>query len=404
MRSGPQTYDRRTLGALVGAHGLGAQRWLFPFPDYKLPSSVLAEEAFATLAPDDVAALARRLRSPHLRGALAFDLRDALVAATQAGLGADLANSFSSSRRPRPPGSTASSTPAPSPGCSATSAGRCGRGPGPCGRRRTGWSSWSRHRWRHAGSTGSPSTSCRSDRSSPAGPWPTWRWRRAAGRTARPSMTSSPAGSTRWMPASSSSSRRRRRYGGAGEHPFRPEPGRRLLPADRLDVELGNFVVGADGVRHLHRRRMGRGLAGRPGSGRPPGAVGAGARHRRARHRLPRCTDDTVDDLALDLAARAGLEADHDLLERFTHAETELQRLVVFAPDDEILARLDGSRTRRDRVVARTATGSRIHEALLDAWADAATARDERDRLARRRRCAPRRGRRRPPRDRAPHP
>ncbi|MGB3443443.1 MAG: glycosyltransferase [Actinophytocola sp.] len=42
---GPRTWTHRTLGELLAGAGLTAQRWLFPYPDYKLPRVVLDESA-----------------------------------------------------------------------------------------------------------------------------------------------------------------------------------------------------------------------------------------------------------------------------------------------------------------------------------------------------------------------
>ncbi|MFL6119770.1 glycosyltransferase [Actinophytocola sp.] len=42
----PRTWTRRTLQGLLAGVGLTAQRWLLPYPDYKLPRVVLDENAF----------------------------------------------------------------------------------------------------------------------------------------------------------------------------------------------------------------------------------------------------------------------------------------------------------------------------------------------------------------------
>lgn len=41
------TVPRSTLGSLLDQCGLTAQRWLYPYPDYKLPRAILSEEAFS---------------------------------------------------------------------------------------------------------------------------------------------------------------------------------------------------------------------------------------------------------------------------------------------------------------------------------------------------------------------
>ena len=40
------TVPRATLGSFLDAAGLTTQRWYYPYPDYKLPKTILAEEAF----------------------------------------------------------------------------------------------------------------------------------------------------------------------------------------------------------------------------------------------------------------------------------------------------------------------------------------------------------------------
>ncbi len=49
---GVRTWGRHSLGALLQEHGLPLQRWFFPFPDYKMPSSIVSKTAYeAAQAP-----------------------------------------------------------------------------------------------------------------------------------------------------------------------------------------------------------------------------------------------------------------------------------------------------------------------------------------------------------------
>jgi O-antigen biosynthesis protein len=57
-KRGPRTWTRRTLHGLLAGAGLTAQRWLLPYPDYKLPRVVLDEAAFR-YGPDLVEKLVR---------------------------------------------------------------------------------------------------------------------------------------------------------------------------------------------------------------------------------------------------------------------------------------------------------------------------------------------------------
>lgn len=93
---GIRTYSRRTLTGLLDAAGLTPRRWLYPYPDYKLPTVVLADRCFAE---HDAAELFDQLvRTPvvdhaHPRTRLCDD-RAASAAFVEAGLGEDVANSF----------------------------------------------------------------------------------------------------------------------------------------------------------------------------------------------------------------------------------------------------------------------------------------------------------------------
>ena len=48
------TVPRTTLGSLLDDSGLTAQRWYYPYPDYKLPRAILSEEAFDLPASKEV--------------------------------------------------------------------------------------------------------------------------------------------------------------------------------------------------------------------------------------------------------------------------------------------------------------------------------------------------------------
>ncbi len=93
---GPRTWSRRRLGALLAQAGFPAQRWMFPFPDYKLPSVVVDESAYAEVdAPDFVDQIVRWPCSPLAsEPARVCDDRIAHRVFLQAGLGPEVANSF----------------------------------------------------------------------------------------------------------------------------------------------------------------------------------------------------------------------------------------------------------------------------------------------------------------------
>ncbi len=92
---GPVTFGRRELAAPLAAAGFNAQRFLMPFPDYKLPTTVVNEVA-AKEPEFDVAAVVAATFVRDYEGALVPTFREALVwnGLRRNGLIADLANSF----------------------------------------------------------------------------------------------------------------------------------------------------------------------------------------------------------------------------------------------------------------------------------------------------------------------
>ncbi len=91
-----RTYGRSELAKLLSGAGLGAQRWLSPWPDYKLPTAILAERIHDEA---DVVDLVDQLVGPPLdhsrmAGSFTGDERAVYRGILQSGLGVDLANSF----------------------------------------------------------------------------------------------------------------------------------------------------------------------------------------------------------------------------------------------------------------------------------------------------------------------
>lgn len=90
---GPRTWSRRSLAARLDHAGFAAQRWLFPFPDYKLPVAVLAETAYT--GPEFVDQLVRWPCTAQASAQLRVsDDRLAHRVFLDAGLGPEVANSF----------------------------------------------------------------------------------------------------------------------------------------------------------------------------------------------------------------------------------------------------------------------------------------------------------------------
>ena len=91
----PQTYGRAVLSRMLSEAGFGASDFLAPFPDYKLPVSIITEEG-AARGDFDAAALAWQSvrRDPQLPANLGFSLELVWPAIFDNRLSIDLANSF----------------------------------------------------------------------------------------------------------------------------------------------------------------------------------------------------------------------------------------------------------------------------------------------------------------------
>jgi len=97
----PTTFGRKELGQRIVSCGLAALEWLYPFPDYKLPSIIVSERAFA--APDfSIADLLARVQSRDYSGhpLRLFEEPLAIAALERNGLVEDMANSFLLVARP----------------------------------------------------------------------------------------------------------------------------------------------------------------------------------------------------------------------------------------------------------------------------------------------------------------
>ncbi|GAA3431667.1 glycosyltransferase [Kutzneria kofuensis] len=91
-----RTWTRRKLASLLADAGLKAQRWLLPYPDYKLPRVVLNTALFDR--PDAPELVEKLVRDP-LRGAfgggrMAAPVRELYRAAVAEGFGVEVAPSF----------------------------------------------------------------------------------------------------------------------------------------------------------------------------------------------------------------------------------------------------------------------------------------------------------------------
>lgn len=93
--STPQTYGKQALASLLTEAGFASNEFFAPFPDYKLPVSIVTEEGFNE--PDfDASAFAWQSvqRDPQLPEFCTFSLELAWPQIVKNGLGMDMSNSF----------------------------------------------------------------------------------------------------------------------------------------------------------------------------------------------------------------------------------------------------------------------------------------------------------------------
>ncbi|WP_454835903.1 glycosyltransferase [Pseudomonas lini] len=91
----PQTYGKQALASLLASAGFTSNEFFAPFPDYKLPVSIVTEQGFDD--PDfDAAAFAWQSaqRDPQLPELCTFSLELAWPQICKNGLGMDMSNSF----------------------------------------------------------------------------------------------------------------------------------------------------------------------------------------------------------------------------------------------------------------------------------------------------------------------
>lgn len=94
--NGAVTFGRAELGRRIARAGLSAQRWLYPFPDYKLPTTIFTERGVAGLDGADLTPLlsASVVADPQVPPRFAFSLEQAWRVVGRNGLAGQLANSF----------------------------------------------------------------------------------------------------------------------------------------------------------------------------------------------------------------------------------------------------------------------------------------------------------------------
>ena len=251
-RAGVRTFARRRLGALLEDCGLDRQRWFYPFPDYKMPVTIIPDGAYEE--PDAVSFIDQVVGSPvagnDSEPGLLCDHRKVHRVMLEAGLGREVANSFLVLASAGTPGHDAD----PDPGTLAWIYGNP--------RRRM----WIRHQ---VVETGAGSRRIRS-----AGPGPEDSERTEDWLRQNPVKDEKFAiGVTIWESAADACRRRDRdalkdalepwrRFidqrrttaeGSEDTHPFLRASTRETLPPDHLDLCTSNFVVAGDRIDYIDR-------------------------------------------------------------------------------------------------------------------------------------------------------
>ena len=153
---------------------------------------------------------------------------------------------------------------------------------------------------------------------------------------------------------------------GDGEWPFSPRPGRASLPPEYLDASLSNFVDSGDDVVFVDREwRVGSRVDGLLTRFRAMWylaleLVVSGIPH-------PFRPDTSVNDLAIRLGELAGLEFDERLIEDFISDEARVQETVTGTPAQRVETDLRalGSTTRSEKEVASTLPVAQIRRDLV---------------------------------------
>lgn len=95
QEDGPNTFGRKKLEQLINDAGYGGVEFLAPFPDYKMPRSILTEEGCLSDSFDGAAFAWQSVKAdPQLPKTINFDLGQAWPVIFQNGLAMELSNSF----------------------------------------------------------------------------------------------------------------------------------------------------------------------------------------------------------------------------------------------------------------------------------------------------------------------
>jgi len=150
------------------------------------------------------------------------------------------------------------------------------------------------------------------------------------------------------------------------DFPFAPRPGRSGLPPEYLDANLSNFIDSGDSVVFVDREwRLGSRVDATLTRLRTLWyfaleLVGSGVAH-------PFSPDTSVDDLAIQLAKLTGLDLDRRLIDEIICDEALVQEVVTGTPARSVETNLHalGSSSRTEEEVARNLPVSQIRRDLV---------------------------------------
>jgi SAM-dependent methyltransferase len=331
---GVRTFTRSRLRAMLETSGLDQQRWFYPFPDYKLPTAVLADAIYADGRAADLVDQLVRQPATDDGGARALlcDDRRAHRVLVEAGLGREVANSFMvlATRGDGDPSF------APDPSV-------------------LGWRLGDdrRLRWQRFLELSRKDGELHIESTVPVG---------SAGADSEDWLVHDPAKNDRYIvgptieemvleACESGDSQRIKdvlcswrwfvehesdpRTDRAAGHPFLAAEDESILPEDFLDVALSNFVLSGDGIHFIDREwRAVGGVSASLVMVRALWLLAADVIRSGIGH--PWADDVTVDDLAVRFGELCGLEVSRDSLTRMRAAEVALQHMVTGRPPAEV--------------------------------------------------------------------
>lgn len=94
-RDKPRTYSKHELAKLLKNVGLPYQKWWYPFPDYKMPRTIINDQSISNLTSNDIASLIRLpFQNAGYESILNFNHKNLIKSITKSGIFDHLTNSL----------------------------------------------------------------------------------------------------------------------------------------------------------------------------------------------------------------------------------------------------------------------------------------------------------------------